>query len=83
MRYKMLAGSLPSQLQGIEAMAKRPRGEPQPKMWTQCMEASALIDRWGEPYQYRIPGKHHPDGYDVFSKGPDKQEGTRDDIGNW
>ena len=36
-------------------------------------------DPWGKPYAYRVPGK---DGrkYDLFSYGPDGQEGTKDDI---
>jgi general secretion pathway protein G len=41
------------------------------------------IDPWGEPYQYEYPGKHNKAGYDLWSKGPDKQSGTADDIGNW
>ena len=43
----------------------------------------APLDPWGEPYQYRSPGTHNKTGYDLFSKGPDKTEGTEDDIGNW
>ena len=41
------------------------------------------LDPWGEAYQYRSPGTHNKSGYDLFSKGPDKTEGTEDDIGNW
>jgi general secretion pathway protein G len=82
-RYKTMAGTLPSQSQGLEALVKRPGGSPAPKMWVQCMEGSALIDPWGEPYQYRYPGKRKQNGYDVYSKGPDKVDGTEDDIGNW
>lgn len=40
-------------------------------------------DPWGEPYQYRIPGTHNPNSFDVWSKGLDKIDGTGDDIGNW
>jgi general secretion pathway protein G len=29
------------------------------------------------------PGKHNPDTFDVWSVGPDGQDGTDDDIGNW
>jgi len=41
------------------------------------------IDPWGELYQYRSPGSHNTTRFDVWSKGPDKQDGTGDDIGNW
>ena len=51
--------------------------------WKPLMQKSALNDPWGEPYQYRNPGTKNPNGYDLFSKGPDKKEGTDDDIGNW
>ena len=40
-------------------------------------------DPWGSRYAYQSPGIHNPSGYDLYSSGPDKQEGTRDDIVNW
>jgi general secretion pathway protein G len=40
-------------------------------------------DPWGHPYLYRYPGQHNPRSFDVYSMGPDQQEGTADDIGNW
>ena len=39
-------------------------------------------DPWGNPYVYRYPGTHNPNGYDLFSIGPDGREGN-DDIDNW
>jgi general secretion pathway protein G len=55
-----------------------------------------LADRWGGPYmdrvardpwdneyQFAAPGKHNPDSFDVWSAGPDGQDGSADDIGNW
>lgn len=40
-------------------------------------------DPWNEAYSYKNPGSHNPSGYDLFSKGPDRQEGSQDDIANW
>lgn len=40
-------------------------------------------DPWSTPYVYRYPGSNNSSGYDLFSAGPDKQEGTQDDIVNW
>jgi hypothetical protein len=40
-------------------------------------------DPWGEELIFTCPGVHHPDGADVVSKGPDRREGTRDDIRSW
>jgi iron(III) transport system substrate-binding protein len=39
-------------------------------------------DFWGRPYVYVFPGKHNPDGYDVFSLGRNGKGGD-DAIGNW
>lgn len=38
-------------------------------------------DPWGNDYLYKYPGSQHPSGYDLYSTGPDGQEGTEDDVG--
>jgi general secretion pathway protein G len=40
-------------------------------------------DPWSHPYQYVYPGRRNTTGYDLYSLGPDDQDGTQDDIGNW
>ena len=40
-------------------------------------------DPWGQELLFTCPGTNNPDGADVVSKGPDKQEGTGDDIRSW
>jgi len=43
-------------------------------------------DPWGNPYQYALPGTHHPTSFDIWSRGADGQdggEGPNADIGNW
>ncbi|MDB6074175.1 MAG: ral secretion pathway protein [Verrucomicrobiaceae bacterium] len=79
-RYRTMAGFVPSQSQGLEALSKKPSGNPAPRSWRQLMDASALTDPWGHPYQYRNPGKKETGGYDVYSTGPDGQDGTQDDV---
>ena len=39
-------------------------------------------DPWGMPYYYSYPGSRTPDGYDLWSAGPDGANGTQDDIYN-
>lgn len=39
-------------------------------------------DAWGQRLEYRYPGKNHKDGYDLWSIGPDGEDGTDDDITN-
>ncbi len=79
-RYRSMAGAIPSESQGLAALAHKPDGDPAPRSWRQLERESGLIDPWGEPYQYRNPGKRNPESFDIFSKGPDKKEGTADDI---
>jgi general secretion pathway protein G len=42
-----------------------------------------LRDPWREDYLYQYPGTHNPNGFDLWSKGPNKQGGDGDDITNW
>lgn len=80
-QFKLNALRFPTQGEGLEALVKKPGGLNKP--WIQSLKEENLIDPWGETYQYRNPAKRSSKPYDVFSKGPDKQEGTTDDIGNW
>ncbi|MEM6884633.1 MAG: type II secretion system major pseudopilin GspG [Verrucomicrobiota bacterium] len=79
--YEIMAYSPPVTSQGLEALVKKPSGPPVPPKWRQLMK-SVPVDPWGTPYQYRYPGTKNPDGFDLFSFGPDKKE-SDDDIGNW
>jgi general secretion pathway protein G len=40
-------------------------------------------DPWGTNIMLKCPGTNDTDGADVSSAGPDKQEGTADDIKSW
>ena len=40
-------------------------------------------DPWGNPYVYKCPGDHNTSDYDLYSFGPNGQEGGDDDIDNW
>ena len=82
MGYESLNGFTPSNEQGLQALSVKPSGDPKPKQWQQFME-SVPLDPWGMPYIYEQPGKHHPNGYDIYTAGPDRKPGTEDDIGNW
>lgn len=82
-RYQIKARSLPSQEQGLKALAVRPTTPPKPQAWSKLLKKEALTDPWTREYQYRNPGKNNPESYDVFSLGKDGKEGTEDDIGNW
>ena len=40
-------------------------------------------DPWGKDFIFLCPGQNDTDGADVASAGPDKAEGTQDDIKSW
>jgi general secretion pathway protein G len=42
-----------------------------------------LKDPWGKDFIYHCPGTNDTDGADVISAGPDKAEGTADDVKSW
>lgn len=80
--YRIDTGSYPSTSQGLQALISAPQGGGKWKgpYWE---DGELPLDPWQEPYEYRYPGTHNKNSYDLFSKGPDKTAGTDDDIGNW
>ena len=81
MAYRNSVGSFPTTEQGLIALYQKPANVPASR-WIKTLEKEP-IDPWDSPYQYRYPGVHNTDGPDVWSWGPDRQEGGGDDIGNW
>ena len=91
--YKTSVGEFPSTKQGLQALRVRPADLPRTKRWEGSyltsqgavlpLKMDMLTDPWGHPYQYRSPGTHKPDSFDVWSYGPDGVNGSEDDIGNW
>jgi general secretion pathway protein G len=80
--YELQTGMMPSSDQGLKALWVKPTAEPVPDQWHRVMDEEVL-DPWGRSYKYLNPGKHNTDGYDVWSTGPDGQDGAEDNIGNW
>ena len=46
-------------------------------------DEAIITDPWGHHYVLVTPAKRSKDRYDLYSFGPDGQDGTDDDIGNW
>jgi len=40
-------------------------------------------DPWGKDFTLRCPGQKDPESADISSSGPDKADGTADDIKSW
>ena len=67
------SGKLPSQSAGLQAL----------KSAGLVRTEDEVTDAWGQPLIYMIPAKRGGDKYDLWSKGPDGEENTADDVGNW
>ena len=84
-RYRVDMGDFPSTAEGLHALLIAPASKASRWLgpYVDAPGNRLPADPWGEPYQYRFPGTKNPGSYDLFSKGPDKVEGTEDDLGNW
>lgn len=58
--------------EGLRALLEKPN-DPSITNWhgPYVAKASELKDFWGRDYVYRCPGIHNPNGYDLYSMGPD------------
>jgi general secretion pathway protein G len=81
--YKIHMGDFPSSAEGLQALVTAPANRADRWHGPYLEPARVPLDHWGEPLQYQYPGQRNKTGYDLWSKGPDKQTGTADDIGNW
>jgi general secretion pathway protein G len=81
--YRIAMGDYPSTAEGLQALVAAPASKAEQWRGPYLADGKIPLDPWGEPYVYRYPGVKNKSGYDIFSKGPDKTEGTADDIGNW
>lgn len=77
--YRMVAGTYPSQVQGLQALVEKPTSAPEPRRWKQQFK-NLPKDPWGQDYLYYYPGKTDSSGFEIISKGEDMEEGTDDDI---
>lgn len=83
--FQLNIGSYPTTEQGLGALLAPPADLPNPAKWEgPYLKGNEVpLDPWGTPYQYRFPGDRNPSGYDLWSIGPDRTDGTEDDVGNW
>ncbi|WP_267895621.1 type II secretion system major pseudopilin GspG [Pseudomonas mangrovi] len=83
--YKLDNHSYPSTQQGLEALVKKPSGNPAAKNWNKDGYLKRVpVDPWGNDYQYLSPGTRG--AFDLYSFGADGKQGGTDlnaDIGNW
>ncbi len=78
-------GEFPTTGEGIEALLTAPNNDEKWHGPYLDSTKSSPMDAWGKAFKYEYPGQHNAQGLkpDISSGGPDKAEGTADDITNW
>jgi general secretion pathway protein G len=80
--FEIDLGRYPTTVEGLRALVERPTADSDG--WQQpYLKRDIPLDPWGGEYVYRYPGQYNPDGYDLYSCGPDGKLGGDDDITNW
>lgn len=86
-QYRFDVGRFPDTDEGLQALYEIPDSvdEESGKWKGPYMEGTLeeLEDPWKESFQYRSPGEFNEDSFDLWSKGPDGEDGSDDDISNW
>jgi general secretion pathway protein G len=79
--FEVDCGRYPTTEEGLKVLVDEPSGL---SGWHgPYLKRGMPKDTWGNPYMYRQPGQHNTSSYDLYSFGPDGQEGGADDIDNW
>lgn len=83
-RFNIHMDRYPTTEEALTVLVTAPSGDE--TKWRGPYVKQIRPDPWGQPYQYRNPGTHHPTSFDLWSRGADRAdggEGTGADIGNW
>ncbi len=86
--YRLDTGRYPTTEQGLRALVREPSSEPAPRRYPPgaYLSAKLIRDPWEQEFQYALPGAHNAHAFDLYSFGPDGQEGGESlnaDIVNW
>ncbi len=74
-------GQFPEQL--VDLVERPDYVEDDDDRWYKFLEQPNFTDPWGNELVYRQEGEVNEDSYDLLSKGPDGEEDTEDDVGNF
>lgn len=81
--YRLDVGRYPTPAEGLKALVTAPQSA---AGWNgpYLPRETALMDPWGNPYHYVVPGAHGE--VDIYSLGSDNAQGgtgEAQDVGNW
>lgn len=78
--FEVDCGRFPTNDEGLRVLVEQPANV---QNWRgPYIKRGMPNDPWNNAYVYRFPGSHNPNGYDLYSMGPDGREGN-DDVTNW
>lgn len=82
-RFEIDLGRYPTTTEGLRALMEKPTDGG--KAWQgPYLDSDAIPkDQWENDWNYRQPGQHRTESFDLWSNGPDGREGSDDDIANW
>lgn len=78
--YKFHTKQFPDNL---DSLVNKPTDSKLANLWAGPYLDKVPKDPWQNDFRFAAPGKHNPEAFDVWSVGPDSQDGNDDDIGNW
>ena len=83
--YCLNCNTFPSTEEGLQALVSEPADLPENVTWEGPYVTGTIgLDPWGKEYQYEYPPTHGSmDMPDIWSYGPDGEEGNDDDICSW
>jgi len=83
-RFYIHLDRYPTAEEGLKVLVEAPAGDE--KKWRGPYIKMLRPDPWGNAYEYRAPGIHHPTSFDIWSQGPVAKDGAQSEtsvIGNW
>lgn len=80
--FRLNVGTYPEEL---KELVEKPDDEVKAGKWRgpYIKSLDKLKDAWGRDLNYKFPGEANEGAYDLWSAGPDGEEGNEDDITNW
>jgi general secretion pathway protein G len=77
--FKIDSGRYPTSIEGLDALVARPK---EVESWNgpYILRLRPILDPWGRPYQYTLPGTLDQGGFDIVSLGKDGIPNTADDL---
>jgi general secretion pathway protein G len=84
--FQLDCGFYPTTEQGLEALISPPTTGSTCKNYDKegyYAKRKLPDDPFGKPFVYISPGKVNPSSYDLYSTGPDRTDGTEDDVKSW